>query len=305
MDEKEEVDKLWFLGNSPDEVLSEKGESLFSVPIDSHETEDWVYPTSYDSLYLPADLPSLSYQPALGIAIANGLPRYLMPSIILTAQTTKGSKRIWRNRGMNSLPRAHVWIDVFSENAPMLTSLQYYLLGTSPHCSTISAAVDKERKWRSLLVDSSVPAKQSAVIERLPIQSYFQAFQAFFTTENAASLHEGYHFVDIPLINTPQLFPPSGSVPKQIVGMLTDISEPQRLLSEEENLRSDSEDSVKENSRSGDRQVTSRGTGQGLGDEWLDGEPLGVLQIETVEAAAGGQSPYLPKIYHDLFASAR
>ena len=44
----------------------------------------WVDPVSYENLYLPEDLPLPICKPALGIALSNGIPRYIMPSIILS-----------------------------------------------------------------------------------------------------------------------------------------------------------------------------------------------------------------------------
>lgn len=76
------------------------------TPVETHLSGDgWLDPSSYSSLYLPSDLPMPLAKPALGIALANGVPRYIMPSVILTLDTPDKS---WRNRGLCSLPRAWV-----------------------------------------------------------------------------------------------------------------------------------------------------------------------------------------------------
>ena len=69
----------------------------------------WVAPTTFSDLYLPADLPVPKCVPALGICLANGVPRFIMPSVITTLST---ADRSWRNRGVNTVPRASYWIDV-------------------------------------------------------------------------------------------------------------------------------------------------------------------------------------------------
>ena len=73
--------------------------------------DGWIAPSTFDELFLPADLPMPQFTPALGICVAQGVPRYVMPSCILSLATPEGE---WRNRGLKSLPRAQAWIDAFS-----------------------------------------------------------------------------------------------------------------------------------------------------------------------------------------------
>jgi hypothetical protein len=90
--------------------------------------EGWVQPTSYDKLFLPSDLPPPIAVPALGVVIANGVPRYVMPSVVLSLTTPE---RQWRNRGLNSLPRAYAWIDLFAPQVPRLDMLRLSAFGQS------------------------------------------------------------------------------------------------------------------------------------------------------------------------------
>ena len=78
---------------------------------ENNDEEGWVNPITLDDLYLPADLPLPKCRPSLGIGITNGQLRYLMPSVVLTLETPD---RVWRNRGIQSLPRADAWIDLYT-----------------------------------------------------------------------------------------------------------------------------------------------------------------------------------------------
>lgn len=96
---------------------------------DTLSTEDnvdgWVHPVSYDDLYLPSDLPSPRMQAAVGLVVINGSPRYAMPSLVLTLETPG---RVWRNRGVCSLPRANSWVDLFGEYSN-ISRLKFYCFG--------------------------------------------------------------------------------------------------------------------------------------------------------------------------------
>ena len=67
------------------------------TPVEGKEEGDgWIRPTSFNKLFLPSDLPLPLTRPALGVALSNGIPRYIMPSIVLTLETPD---MLWRNRG--------------------------------------------------------------------------------------------------------------------------------------------------------------------------------------------------------------
>lgn len=84
---------------------------------DLDDQKGWIYPSSFDTLYLPSDLPPPLLAPALGVVVVHGTPRYIMPSTILSLQTPD---KAWRNRGVCSLPRAFAWIDLFGPFTPAL-----------------------------------------------------------------------------------------------------------------------------------------------------------------------------------------
>ena len=90
------------------------------------ENLGWVDPVSLDDLYLPSDIPMPKARPAVAVAIVNGSPRYIMPSVVLSLETPSKS---WRNRGLCTLPRAHSWIDLYTEFAPKIKNLRLYSYG--------------------------------------------------------------------------------------------------------------------------------------------------------------------------------
>lgn len=94
--------------------------------VDNDSEDGWVNPTSFDSLFYPSDLPLPLARPAIGVVMANGSPRYLMPSVVLTLETPS---KMWRNRGLCSIPRANAWIDMFSAFASPIERLRLSSFG--------------------------------------------------------------------------------------------------------------------------------------------------------------------------------
>ena len=92
------------INGDPDLEMDGSSNSSNSVNGDQplQSTTSWVNPQTYGPLFLPADLPLPQLRPALGVCVAQGVPRYIMPSVVLTLETPVGQ---WRNRGINSLPR--------------------------------------------------------------------------------------------------------------------------------------------------------------------------------------------------------
>ena len=94
--------------------------------VDNDAQDGWVNPTSFDSLFYPSDLPLPLARPAIGVVMANGSPRYLMPSVVLTLETPS---KMWRNRGLCSIPRASAWIDMFAAFASPIERLRLSSFG--------------------------------------------------------------------------------------------------------------------------------------------------------------------------------
>lgn len=248
------------------------------VEDDLSEGDDagFVNPTSFSELYLPADLPLPRAQPALGVCISNGVPRYIFPSVVLSLETPD---RIWRNRGACSLPRASVWIDTFGSNAaPALSRsrLQLSAFGQSIPDVRFLEDIDGASSYTSCLVAGGPTAGASLLRPHdptsLPVASALEALKnalrelPSINPSLSAFFQEGYHFVDIPLSDSVLL-----QVPKLKLRMfLADFDKPQRLL-----------------------EVTDSAD--------LDGEPLGELEIAVVPASAGGESEFLPEVYTNLF----
>lgn len=254
------------------------------------ENEDsekgWIYPTSYDTLYLPSDLPRPVLHPALGVALVHGSPRYIMPSIITILETPD---RVWRNRGICSLPRAHAWIDLFAPFTPALSELKYSLFQKAAPDLRFLEDQDGNEAWESMIEQTSKPkviAKDLGLFRPIDESSISDddkycldistTYEQFLEELNHNQLlqplkAEGFRIVDIPLPYEPpssnRLFVPRG---RQVRAYLTDFLEPQRLL-EMENPES------------------------------LENEPCGELDINLVRVSEGRSSKFLPEVYRDLF----
>ena len=236
---------------------------------DASSDEGWVQCSSCDKLFLPADLPIPQVAPALGVLIANGVPRYIMPSAVITLATPE---RTWRNRGVNSLPRARAWIDLFGAFTPTpMDKLKLSAFGRSTNDVRFLEDQDGSTAWESLLVSGSKSAPLTSLRPLdeplvLDVQSSFAALKQYLLEANLAEIREGYHFIDS-LIPFSQPLP----LPSRTLKMyLTDISAPRGLLEYEDSAS-------------------------------LDDEPLGELSVEILRVNAGGSSKYLPQVYAGLY----
>ena len=236
----------------------------------------WVNPCSFENLYFPSDLPYPLARPSLGVVIASGTARYIMPSIILTLETPD---RIWRNRGICSLPRANAWIDIFSRFSPSYKNLRLYSYGQEAPDVRFLEDQDGSFSWDS--IHSLGPSERNSnninygilrgdVSERgYSISDELDALQEFLRSRSkeAEYLQYGYHFIDIPIFNAlPLQFPKY-----RIKQYLTDLDDPKRLI--------DMEDALEE----------------------LDAEPIGELDIKLSKISPGGTSEFLPEAYFDLY----
>ena len=232
--------------------------------VEDSAVEGWVPCTGFEKLFLPSDLPLPLALPALGVCVANGVPRYLMPSVVLTLTTPE---RSWRNRGVNSLPRSRAWIDVLGPFCPRLESLRLSAFGLSTGELRFLEDQDGAAAWESLFVadrPGSLTTLRPAPPSALDIDSSLQSLKSFMRENLDCPLFQGYHFVDIPLPSAPRLRVPA----RRMKMYLSDIDAPQRLLEYADSL---------------------------------DSEPLGELEVDMVPTSAGGSSEFLPEVYRDLY----
>jgi hypothetical protein len=230
--------------------------------------EGWINPTSYDTLYLPSDLPTPTARMALGVVMANGSPRYLMPSMVLTLETPG---QVWRNRGLCSLPRARCWVDAFAPFALSVDALKLASFGQFAADVRFLEDQDGSAAWQPLDAGearSMMRPVESALYSIAPTYDLFQQrVLKDFDNPQFAEVRTGYHFVDIPLVNVPPIRLPTS---RRIRQFLTDFDEPRRLLELEDPTA-------------------------------LDSEPCGETFINVVKVSAGGESPYLPDVYRPLY----
>lgn len=232
--------------------------------VEDSSSDGWVPCTGFEKLYLPADLPPPLALPALGVCVANGLPRYLMPSVVLSLSTPE---RSWRNRGANSLPRSRAWIDALAPFSPPTESLRLSAFGLSVGEVRFLEDQDGAAAWESLFVvdrASSVTSLRPDPPSSLSIDSGLLSLRQFLRDHLDSPLYQGYHFVDVVLPQAPRLRVPS----RRLKMYLADIDAPQRLLEYPDSL---------------------------------DSEPLGELDVEMVATSAGGTSKFLPEVYRDLY----
>lgn len=211
--------RVWTLSNE---------EGLVEVETEGFDGLSWVNPTSFTELFLPSDLSPPKMVPALGVGIANGALRYVMPSTILTLATPA---REWRNRGMCSLPRAHAWIDLFSSFSPKyLRNLELNLYGKV--AADVRFLEDQ---------DGSFAWEEVARISGDSIYAAYEAFNSRFNDPDDSSplyadLRQGFHFVDIPLQTEPLRLPRFA-----VKGILSDFSDPKGIIGMEDDTSLDTE----------------------------------------------------------------
>eukprot|EP01035_Chromulina_nebulosa_P033312 gene33312-44594_t len=199
--------------------------SLEAVESESDEG-DWLNPTSFDELYLPRDLPVPLARPALGVLLHCGVPRYVMPSVILTLETPT---QVWRNRGLNSLPRAAAWIDLFAPYTPRMSSLRLSCFGQSTGNLRFLEDQDGSAAWESLLRPGG-QAQQGQGEDEVEVSEAFEDFRRFLASIPANEVLDGYHFVDVPVF-VPGSEAERMRVPRlRLKAFLSDFDDPARLL---------------------------------------------------------------------------
>jgi len=255
-------------------TFNENTLSLEKVENDLSDEKGWCNPTSFNELYLPKDLPIPQAVPSLGIAVIQGIPRYIMPSIILSLETPE---RIWRNRGLNSLPRANSWIDLFS---PYINLDRLSLSSFSKVTGDVRFLEDQDgsSSWIDLSSSSSSSSSKGSKLssplmrpetEQIKVAKTLRNFKEILKEGNneLKILNEGYNFVDIPLSTVEWNLSSS----QRIKQYLSDFEDPKRLL-EIENP-----------------------------DELYSEELIGELDIKIEIVAPGRTSKYLPEVYKALY----
>ena len=285
--------------------------------------DGWTNAATFQELYLPSDLPPPQFTPALGIAVAQGVPRYIMPSCILSLETPEG---VWRNRGLNTLPRSTAWIDTFSEfgsTSMHLLELSAFIQG-APNVKFLEDQ-DGASNWKclfSMMAGGVAGGIVDDVTSTIPIKGLYDEFLKRMNEDPVLfkQLDTGYAFVDIPIplgaegrlplklscmnyrtglmdsnpdsskvLSSPLALPPTACRL-----YLSDFDDPKRLL-QFDNLAAGQLDPARASDASGQFQLS------GEPNSMLDGEPCGELAIQPVQVAPGGESEFLPPAYRSLF----
>lgn len=229
----------------------------------------WINPTSFSDLYLPSDLPIPKATASLGCVVSSGVVRYLMPSVILSLETPD---RIWRNRGLCSLPRARVWLDLFSPFMPPVSRLTLSCYGKVMNDLRFLEDQDGATAWQSLLnpsvlsIDDALKTFKSELLNQ---QDRPESERSRIWTD---LLDGSYHFVDIPLIHQGKCADLVNFSRNHLRSFISDFDDPRRLL-------------------------------EIIGDdeEIINNEPVGVLDVKVTEVAPGSQSKFLPEVYTSLY----
>ena len=146
-----------FVEHWPNWILETDG-TLSRIPDET--TGDgigFVTPTSIDQLYQPIDLKRPNMKLALGIHIRSGQVRHVMPSLDIYY-----SDRLYRNRGLCSVPLAYNWVDFGFINS--MGDNSRYELRVSSKKRVDKSQENGEEKWNQIF---SLPGKvMTAAIER-------------------------------------------------------------------------------------------------------------------------------------------
>ena len=169
----------WVLSsNDDDKGTGREAYTWTKIPNDG----DYVNPVSFHCLWHPVDLRLPQLQIAVALHVRDGVPRHVLPALDLTLGVSA-----YRNRGLNSVPRAWRWMDVTA-----------YLSG-SRECTlelqTGSADDGDEVRWESI-------AKLTSVKDSIDF-----AFQAL-ADDPPSELGSGSSVVHIVMNNGEQLAMP-------------------------------------------------------------------------------------------------
>lgn len=184
-----------------------------------------------------------------------------MPSTVLSLETPA---RVWRNRGVCSLPRAKVWLDLFGPFTPPIDQLELSFYGRSVPDVRFLEDQDGTAAWQNLLNGISRGyMKDFGSGPGLSVAKVYDDFQAALKDNSKIfeSLQDGYHFVDIPLPNEKIEVPDL-----RLAGILTDFDDSIRIvgLEDKESLMAE--------------------------------EAYGELEVEVKTVSAGRDSEYLPEV---------
>ena len=237
---------------------------------DASDELGFVDSTSFEELYLPSDLPIPSAKAALGIVIANGIPRYILPSIILTLNTPD---KEWRNRGLCSVVRADGWLDIFSPFVPSLDKLKFSCFAQYAPDVRFLEDQDGTGSWTNAIDSESSINNDNDNLSPSPssslIKEAYESVDDWLKTccDVNHPIMSGYHFIDIPLTND---YDNNIKIPPlKLKAFISDVDAPERLIEVEPND--------------------------------LDVLPAGSLDIQITEVAAGGKSEFLPACYQALY----
>ena len=169
----------------------------------------WVNPITFEQLWLPVDLPPPTARSALGLVVKDGQPRYLFPTIETTVSTISsrddgndgggGTRTLWYNRGLNSLPIAKTWLP-FNEYVPSIESMRLssYRCQLLESSSSVTAVDGQKNDWVPVLPMTKV----TEALNRL----------LYVLANGPDELGQGFCYLITPL---PSLLPPETVVPGQ------------------------------------------------------------------------------------------
>ena len=236
--------------------------------VDDTRDGGWVNPTSFDQLFLPADLPIPRGQLGLGVGLHNGVLRYVMPSALMFLETPG---KLWRNRGLASLPRAHAFLDLYAPFSPPIEELRLCAFGQMAPDVRFLEDINGAAAWQDACsaADGSGLLQPMAYTE-LGITDAYQALEAFVADlPPNHELRDGFHFVDVPVKQEGK--PVALRVPPyKLKCYLTNVEDPRRLLEVET-------------------------------AEEVDILCAAELDVMVTEVSAGGESEFLPEVYQDLY----
>ncbi|CAM9895828.1 unnamed protein product [Discosporangium mesarthrocarpum] len=189
---------------------TEEGQSvLTAVPHSSSEQTGWVDPLSFSDVWVSADSPPPRMTLSLGMLVKDGTPRYLLPA--LDVFVSKRGK-LWRNRGIHSIPVAHCWLQVGAS--------QLDRLALSAYAGERVEGSERASMWYTLEEKIGISEALTAIVGALA------------DPPEGSALEEGFHFVVAQVPGT--MNGPLPSDGGRVRVFLTDYEEPAKLLEVQE-----------------------------------------------------------------------
>jgi hypothetical protein len=279
-------------------------DTVLETTMSSSSSSPFVNPVTLDTLWHAVDLQPPIMDAAIGLHVRNGRVRHVLPALdlfygvddddddstnqdngeelLLLPSRRRRRRRMHRNRGLNSVPRAHAWLDFGA-----------YLQASSSSCNiacrletrSIPSSKHDENDWTTQQVLPRVSEMIQLALEVL-------------ATDAPASLGQGSAIVHIVLVTNQADAATTTTTTTTNPSCPIRTHSQVRVVLEQGAARHDDGDDAG-NDDDGDTNTTTNQDSQSTTKMMVGG----LLHVTLASTAAGSESEYLPDCYAPLYTN--